>query len=217
MLFDLKDGRIIVGEYAKEAIHFDPERVYINAKIDLGGSLRKDQYNEHSPQEVSKEILKVCFSKIVEDGGANASVRISVPAAFSQDKRSDTENAAKQALFELGYKDLKLVRTTEEPFAALVTLVVNENQCIAMIQRDKNTVMLIDIGGGTMDIIISDISQDKANNALQASTPYEPAKHDEFAGAKFDYELMKKFMVDFLNHYELYEHEVPEQIGRAHV
>ncbi len=206
-----KDGRIIVGEYAKEAIHFDPERVYINAKIDLGGSLRKDQYNEHSPQEVSKEILKVCFSKIVEDGGANASVRISVPAAFSQDKRSDTENAAKQALFELGYKDLKLVRTTEEPFAALVNLVVNENQFIDMIQRDKNTVMLIDIGGGTMDIIISDISQDKANNALQASTPYEPAKHDEFAGAKFDYELMKKFMVDFLNHYELYEHEVPEQ------
>lgn len=206
-----KDGRIIVGEYAKEAIHFDPERVYINAKIDLGGSLRKDQYNEHSPQEVSKEILKVCFSKIVEDGGANASVRISVPAAFSQDKRSDTENAAKQALFELGYKDLKLVRTTEEPFAALVNLVVNENQFIDMVQRDKNTVMLIDIGGGTMDIIISDISQDKANNALQASTPYEPAKHDEFAGAKFDYELMKKFMVDFLNHYELYEHEVPEQ------
>ena len=206
-----KDGRIIVGEYAKEAIHFDPERVYINAKIDLGGSLRKDQYNEHSPQEVSKEILKVCFSKIVEDGGANASVRISVPAAFSQDKRSDTENAAKQALFELGYKDLKLVRTTEEPFAALVNLVVNENQFIDMIQRDKNTVMLIDIGGGTMDIIISDISQDKANNALQASTPYEPAKHDEFAGAKFDYELMKKFMVEFLNHYELYEHEVPEQ------
>ena len=206
-----KDGRIIVGEYAKEAIHFDPERVYINAKIDLGGSLRKDQYNEHTPQEVSKEILKVCFAKIVEDGGANASVRISVPAAFSQDKRSDTENAAKQALFELGYKDLKLVRTTEEPFAALVNLVVNENQFINMVQSDKNTIMLIDIGGGTMDIIISDISQDKANNVLQASTPYEPAKHDEFAGAKFDYELMKKFMVDFLNHYELYEHEVTEQ------
>lgn len=206
-----KDGRIIVGEYAKEAIHFDPERVYINAKIDLGGSLRKDQYNEHSPQEVSKEILKVCFAKIIEDGGANASVRISVPAAFSQDKRSDTENAAKQALLELGYRELRLVRTTEEPFAALVNLVVNENQFINMVHSDKNTIMLIDIGGGTMDIIISDISQDKANNVLQASTPYEPAKHDEFAGAKFDYELMKKFMVDFLNHYELYEHEVPEQ------
>lgn len=206
-----KDGRIIVGEYAKEAIHFDPERVYINAKIDLGGSLRKDQYNEHTPQEVSKEILKVCFAKIVEDGGANASVRISVPAAFSQDKRSDTENAAKQALFELGYKDLKLVRTTEEPFAALVNLVVNENQFINMVQSNKNTIVLIDIGGGTMDIIISDISQDKVNNVLQASTPYEPAKHDEFAGAKFDYEMMKKFMVDFLNHYELYEYEVPEQ------
>lgn len=207
-----KDGRIIVGEYAKEAIHFDPERVYINAKIDLGGSLRKDQYNEHTPQEVSKELLKVCFARIVEDGGSNASVRISVPAAFSQDKRSDTENAAKQALFEMGYKeDLKLVRTTEEPFAALVNLVINENQFINMVQSDKNTIMLIDIGGGTMDIIISDISQDKANNVLQARTPYEPAKHDEFAGAKFDYELMKKFMVDFLNHYELYEHEVPEQ------
>lgn len=206
-----KDGRVIVGEYAKEAIHFDPEHVYINAKIDLGGSLRKDEYNEHTPQEVSTEILKVCFAKIVEDGGANASVRISVPAAFSQDKRSDTENAAKQALFDLGYKDIKLVRTTEEPFAALINLVVNEHQFINMIMGEKNTIMLIDIGGGTMDIIISDISYQEGSNVLHASTPYEPAKHDEFAGAKFDYELMKKFMKDFLNHYELYEHEVTDQ------
>lgn len=203
-----EDGRVIVGEYAKEAIHFDPERVYINAKIDLGGSLRKDEYNEHTPQEVSKEILKICFAKIVEDGGANAHVRISVPAAFSQDKRSDIENAANQALFELGYKDLKIVRTTEEPFAALINLVVNESQFIDMIKGEKNTIMLIDIGGGTMDIIISDISY--SSNVLQANTPYEPAKHDEFAGARFDYELMKKFMKDFLNHYELYEHEVSD-------
>ena len=204
-----KDGRVIVGEYAKEAIHFDPERVYINAKIDLGGSLRKDEYNEHTPQEVSTEILKVCFAKIVEDGGSKSSVRISVPAAFSQDKRSDTENAAKQAVFDLGYKDLRFVRTTEEPFAALVNLVVNESQFIDMIKDEKNTIMLIDIGGGTMDIIITDISY-QGNNVLQASTPYEPAKHDEFAGARFDYELMRKFMKDFLNHYELYESEVSD-------
>lgn len=205
-----KDGRVIVGEYAKEAIHFDPERVYINAKIDLGGSLRKDEYNEHSPQEVSAEILKVCFSKIVEDGGANASVRISVPAAFSQDKRSDTENAARQALADLGYNDIRLIRTTEEPFAALVNLVVNERQFTNMIQGEKNTIMLIDIGGGTMDIIISDVSY-HGQNILEVSTPYEPAKHDEFAGARFDYELMKKFMKDFLNYYELYDYEVDDR------
>lgn len=202
-----KDGRVIVGEYAKEAMHFDPERVYINAKIDLGGRLRTDEYNEHTPQEVSKEILKVCFRRIVEDGGTNASVRISVPAAFSQDKRSDTEDAAKQALNELGYQDVKLIRTTEEPFAALVNLVVNEKQFIDMIQKDKNTIMLIDIGGGTMDIIISDISY-QGRNELQASTPYEPAKHDEFAGAKFDFELMKKFMQGFLNHYEIKDEDI---------
>lgn len=204
-----KNGDPVVGEYAKEAIHFDPERVYINSKIDLGGSLRKGDYNEHTPQEVSTEILKVCFSKIVEDGGSNAKVRISVPAAFSQDKRSDTEDAAKRALLDLGYYNIKLIRTTEEPFAALVNLVVNEGQFIKIIQREKNTVMLIDIGGGTMDIIISDIS-DRGNNTLEASMPYEPAKHDEFAGAKFDFELMKKFMKDFLYHYELSEREVSD-------
>ena len=202
-----KDGRVIVGEYAKAAIHFDPEHVYINSKIDLGGRLNQNTIDEHTPLEVSTEILKVCFSKIIEDGGSNASVRISVPAAFSQDKRSDTENAAQKAVFDLGYKDIKLVRTTEEPFAALINLVVNESQFIDMIKADKNTIMLIDIGGGTMDIIISEISY-QGNNILQASTPYAPAKHDEFAGAKFDYELMKKFMKDFLNHYELFEREV---------
>ena len=203
-----KDGRVIVGEYAKSAIHFDPEHVYINSKIDLGGRLNQNTIDEHTPQEVTTDILKGCFSKIMEDGGANANVRISVPAAFSQDKRSDTENAAQKALFDLGYKELKLVRTTEEPFAALINLVINESQFIDMIKSDNNTIMLIDIGGGTMDIIISDISYQENTNSLQASTPYAPAKHDEFAGAKFDYELMKKFMKDFLNHYELFEREV---------
>lgn len=207
-----KDGRVIVGEYAKEAIHFDPKRVYINAKIDLGGSsLRKDEYNEHTPLEVSTEILKTCFAKIVQDGGTNARVRISVPAAFSQDKRSDTEKAAQNALNELGYNDIRLVKTTEEPYAALINLVVNESQFLNMIRKEKNTIMLIDIGGGTMDIMISDISFNASKNELKASTPYEPAKHDEFAGAKFDYELMKKFMRDFLNHYELYENELADQ------
>lgn len=205
-----KEGTPIVGKYAKEAIHFAPERVYINSKIDLGGSLRKDQYNEHTPQEVSTEILKVCFAKIVEDGGANALVRISVPAAFSRDKRIDTENAAKQAIFELGYSDFRLIRTTEEPFAALLNLAINEKQFIKMIKSEKNTIMLIDIGGGTMDVIICDISY-QGNNVLKASAPYEPAKHDEFAGARFDFELMKKFMQDFLNHYELYDYEVSDQ------
>lgn len=205
-----EDGKVIVGEYAKEFIHVNPERVYINAKIDLGGRLKRNQVIEHTPQEVSKEILKVCFSKIVEDGGENALVRISVPAAFSQDKRKDTIQAAENAAFEMGYKNLKIVSTTEEPFAAFVNLVVNESQFDHMIKNEKNTVMLIDIGGGTMDIIICDISV-KENNVLNAEAPHKPAKHDEFAGARFDYELMKKFMRDFLEYYELRQCEVPEQ------
>lgn len=203
-----KDGRVIVGEYAKRALQFAPERVYINSKIDLGGRLREDEYNEHTPQEVATEILKECFKRIYNDGGDNASVRISVPAAFSQDKRKDTEEAAQRALKGLRY-NFKVLRTTEEPFAALVNLVVNEKQFLNMIKNEKNTIMLIDIGGGTMDIIVSDVSY-AYNNVLEVSTPYEPAKHDEFAGARFDYELMSVFMKDFLNHYELYESELSD-------
>lgn len=202
-----RNGEAIVGEYAKQMIHFDPENVYINAKIDLGGRLDPNTINEHTPLEISQKILEVCFAQIMEDGGEKASVRISVPAAFSQDKRSDTETAAQNALFALNFSNIKLVRTTEEPFAALVNLVVNESKFTDMIKSDTNTIMLIDIGGGTMDIIISDISY-QGNNTLQASTPYEPAKHDEFAGAKFDFELMKKFMQDFKNHYELSENDL---------
>ena len=90
--------------------------------------------------------------------GKKASVRISVPAAFSQDKRSDTETSKQNALFALNFSNIKLVRTTEEPFVSLVNLVVNESKFTDMIKSDTNTIMLIDIGGGTMDIIISDIS-----------------------------------------------------------
>lgn len=204
------DGKVVAGEYAKEWIHIEPDRVQMNSKIDLGARLQHKVNNRHSPQEVAKELLKVCFAKIVENGGENAKVRISVPAAFSQDKRKDVQDAANNALFELGYNNIKLITTTEEPYAALLNLVVNEKKYIDMIQKDNNTIMLIDIGGGTMDIIIADISFNATSNQLSASTKYEPAKHDEFAGARFDYELMQKFMIDLLNHYELNDCDIAE-------
>jgi len=199
----------VVGLYAKECIHSQPERVYINSKIDLGGSITKRTVaSEHSPIEVSKEILKVCFRAIYEDGGENVKIRISVPAAFSLDKRSDTKQAAELAKNELGFSNLNFINTTEEPYAALVNLTVNEPKFTEMIKNDNSTIMLIDIGGGTMDIIICDLIKEKTANTIDVKAPYEPAKHDEFAGAKFDYAIMLEFMKDFLKHYDLYEYEI---------
>lgn len=208
-----KDGRAIVGEYAKNAIQFAPERVYYNSKIDLGSHFVREEEILHTPEDIAVEILKVCFQEIYKRSGTAAIIHISVPAAFSDDKKKETKNAAEKANISGNY-GFKGFHLTEEPYAALVHLTLADPGFKEKIsKKEKNTnIIVIDIGGGTMDIIACGFTFNNDERTFYVNFKGTPAKHDEFGGAKFDHTLMEKFMADVLDYYYLTKEDVAKPI-----
>lgn len=113
----------IVGTFAKEMLTVNPERVFLNTKVNLGAVLQSGvRQASHTPQQVSEEILKKCFEEL-PDG---AQVRISVPAAFDNSKKQETKNAVERAMSRVD-KKIKYLGLTEEPYAAMLNLIFLED------------------------------------------------------------------------------------------
>lgn len=142
----------IVGRDAKDAAILYPDRTALYFKrlmgetkeaIDVGGML-------YSPQQLSAFVLK----KVVEDANAELEeeikdVIITVPAYFS--------SAAKQATKEAGViAGLNVRDIIDEPCAALYHIDSINN-------LSGKTVMIFDLGGGTLDLIAAEIKDNEIN------------------------------------------------------
>lgn len=188
----------IVGTFAKEMLTVNPERVFLNTKVNLGAVLQSGvRQASHTPQQVSEEILKKCFEEL-PDG---AQVRISVPAAFDNSKKQETKNAVERAMSRVD-KKIKYLGLTEEPYAAMLNLIFLEDIDKEQFNKEKN-IMIIDIGGGTLDIMIPKIIFDQEKKAITVKGWYNKANHDAFAGAKFDHEIMQNLKTQFFKQYNL--------------
>lgn len=200
----------IVGTFAKEMLTVDPERVFLNTKVNLGAVLQSGAKRaSHTPQQVSEEILKKCF----EDLPYGSQVMISVPAAFDDSKTQETKNAVDNAMKALD-KGIEYLGLTEEPYAAMLNLIFLENIDKEEFQKEKN-IMIIDIGGGTLDIMIPKIIFDQESNAITVKGWYNKANHDEFAGARFDHEIMRHLKTQFFRQYDLSSQVFPSKNEEA--
>lgn len=204
-----RPDRPVIGYYAIDAYRFDPDNVYFNEKMNLGKQMILSEIHKHTPQEVTQAILKKCIAAIYKDSstGYKPAIRVSVPAAFSQDKRDDTMQAARNVFNELGIPTpagRNPVLLYDEPQAAFANFIKNEPEAIKHL-HGQDTVLLCDIGGGTCDIQICDITYDPKKSKELYIDPFKykaPIK-DEFAGANFDVALMKTFMKQFWNYYNI--------------
>ena len=136
-------GDIIVGKLAKERLMSLPELTQARFK-QLMGSGKKlrlgDQF--YLPEELSAFVLK----KLVEDaqeylGEPVDEVIVSVPAYFNDDQRAATKIAGQLA-------GIKIERIINEPSAAALTLHHS--------YQKEASYMIVDFGGGTLDISIVD-------------------------------------------------------------
>ncbi|WP_051689020.1 Hsp70 family protein [Butyrivibrio sp. AE2032] len=138
------DGNVIVGEIAKERLITHPDMTVAEFKRTMGTDrkykLGKDTY---SSQQLSSILLK----KIVADakdylGEEIDEAVISVPAYFDDKMRIATKQAAELA-------GIKCERLINEPSAA----------ALAYLSRNHwkdGTYMVVDFGGGTLDVSIID-------------------------------------------------------------
>ncbi|MBE6692132.1 MAG: molecular chaperone DnaK [Ruminococcaceae bacterium] len=141
-----KTGERMVGQVAKRQAITNPDKTVISIKREMGSSYKVDIDGKgYTPQEISAMILQ----KLKSDAEAylgttvNQAV-ITVPAYFSDAQRQATKDAGKIA-------GLEVLRIINEPTAAALAYGLDKDI--------DQKVMIYDLGGGTFDVSILEISE----------------------------------------------------------
>lgn len=143
-------NQVVVGQVAKENAVIDPQNTVSLVKTLMGKSDHAIDYNgeSKSPEEVSAYILR----KVTGDAAKQLDtevkdVVITCPAYFGTPERIATKNAGRIA-------GLNVLEVISEPTAAALYYGCTKEQ-------SEKTILVFDLGGGTFDVTIMNISSEK--------------------------------------------------------
>ncbi len=140
-----KDGEIVVGEAAKRQAVTNKDTIS-SIKRKMGTSEKVSANGkQYTPQEISAMILQY-LKKYAEDylGESVTEAVITVPAYFNDAQRQATKDAGKIA-------GLDVKRIINEPTAASLAFGIDKTD-------KEQKVLVFDLGGGTFDVSIIDMS-----------------------------------------------------------
>ena len=140
-----KTGERMVGQVAKRQAITNPDRTIISIKREMGTGFKKEiDGKNYTPQEFSAMILQKLKSDAESYLGTTVNQAvITVPAYFSDAQRQATKDAGKIA-------GLEVLRIINEPTAAALAY--------GMDKEANQKIMVFDLGGGTFDVSILEIS-----------------------------------------------------------
>ena len=140
-----KNGERMVGQVAKRQSVTNPDKTVISIKREMGTNYKVNiDGKQYTPQEISAMILQ----KLKADaeaylGTSVTEAVITVPAYFTDSQRQATKDAGKIA-------GLDVKRIINEPTAAALAY--------GMDKEAEQKIMIFDLGGGTFDVSILEIS-----------------------------------------------------------
>lgn len=149
------ESNIIIGNEAKRSIEIEPEKTVQFIKRKMGKEqdcVILDGKEYHAP-EISAWILKKIVNDandeliqtgVIEERQEIKDVVITCPAYFGMNERQATKTAGELA-------GLNVLNIINEPTAAAISYGVSGNQ-------KEETVLVYDLGGGTFDITVMNIS-----------------------------------------------------------
>lgn len=189
-----KNGERIVGEAAKRQAITNPDNTVISIKRYMGTNHKETlEGKDYTAQEISAMILQKLKSDAEAYLGETVTQAvITVPAYFNDSQRQATKDAGKIA-------GLEVLRIVNEPTAASLAY--------GMDKGEDHTILVYDLGGGTFDVSILEISNDeeegKGVNVIATSGD------NQLGGDDFDQVIIDYLVSEFKK-----EHSIDLSIDR---
>ena len=188
----------IIGKEAVKAAEFEPDRVAIHPKREMGQTWYQHPVRGEllRPEVLQALILK----KLKQDaeirlGPVNKAV-ITVPAYFNEPRRKATQDAGRMA-------GLDVIDIINEPTAAAIAYGVQQGFLNPdQPNPNKEIVLVYDLGGGTFDVTLMEISQ---NCFVVLAT----AGDVELGGIDWDNRIMDFVATEFIQQHNIDPREDP--------
>ena len=179
-----KQGEVLVGEVAKRQAAANVDRTISSVKRHMGTdwTVEIDDKSYTAP-EISARIL----GKLKRDaeaylGESVTDAVITVPAYFSDSERQATKDAGQIA-------GLNVLRIINEPTAAALAYGLEKG-------KDDEQILVFDLGGGTFDVSLLEVSKDEDGAAIQVQAT---AGDNRLGGDDWDQKIVDHLITQVKN------------------